>query len=168
MALITCPECGQQVSSLAGKCPHCGSPINIATICESDAPKTTRIKKRMWPVWKWIVAVAGGIFCLIGLFFTITCVWVLAGGYNEIETSIIGQRDNFKNSEEKKVTEAWNFLLNSGTLKSPASARMVSYTITEKGDVVFTLDSQNGFGAMLRGRCMVMYSNGRPYIATGL
>lgn len=26
MALITCPECGQSISSLADKCPHCGLP----------------------------------------------------------------------------------------------------------------------------------------------
>ena len=26
MALVTCPECGQSISSLADKCPHCGLP----------------------------------------------------------------------------------------------------------------------------------------------
>lgn len=28
MALITCPECGKQVSSLAKACPNCGAPTN--------------------------------------------------------------------------------------------------------------------------------------------
>lgn len=28
MALITCPECGRQVSSHADVCPQCGYPIN--------------------------------------------------------------------------------------------------------------------------------------------
>ena len=28
MALITCKECGQQVSSRALKCPHCGAPAS--------------------------------------------------------------------------------------------------------------------------------------------
>ena len=28
MALIACPECGQNVSSEAGRCPHCGLPID--------------------------------------------------------------------------------------------------------------------------------------------
>ena len=27
MALITCPECGKQISSLAESCPSCGYPI---------------------------------------------------------------------------------------------------------------------------------------------
>lgn len=29
MALITCPECGETVSSRAAACPKCGCPINI-------------------------------------------------------------------------------------------------------------------------------------------
>ncbi|MBN2114632.1 MAG: hypothetical protein JW785_10975 [Acidimicrobiia bacterium] len=28
MALIECPECGEQVSTLAAACPHCGFPIS--------------------------------------------------------------------------------------------------------------------------------------------
>lgn len=27
MALIKCPECGKEISDKAGKCPHCGYPI---------------------------------------------------------------------------------------------------------------------------------------------
>lgn len=27
MALIQCTECGKEVSDKAGKCPHCGGPI---------------------------------------------------------------------------------------------------------------------------------------------
>ena len=38
MALITCPECGKQVSGAAGACPFCGYPIR------DTAPKSVRIK----------------------------------------------------------------------------------------------------------------------------
>ena len=31
MALITCKECGKQVSDQAASCPHCGAPIKAAT-----------------------------------------------------------------------------------------------------------------------------------------
>jgi hypothetical protein len=32
MALITCPECGQKISSQANNCPHCGAPAKkVAT-----------------------------------------------------------------------------------------------------------------------------------------
>ena len=30
MALITCKECGKQVSDQAASCPHCGAPIKAA------------------------------------------------------------------------------------------------------------------------------------------
>ena len=29
MALINCPECGKNVSTRAGACPHCGCPANV-------------------------------------------------------------------------------------------------------------------------------------------
>ncbi|MBP5391236.1 MAG: zinc-ribbon domain-containing protein [Bacteroidales bacterium] len=31
MALITCKECGKQVSDQAASCPHCGAPVKAAT-----------------------------------------------------------------------------------------------------------------------------------------
>jgi hypothetical protein len=30
MALISCPECKKQVSTLASACPHCGCPISVS------------------------------------------------------------------------------------------------------------------------------------------
>ena len=30
MALITCPECGKEISSRASACPHCGLPLSSA------------------------------------------------------------------------------------------------------------------------------------------
>ena len=32
MALITCPECGREVSDMAKMCPNCGYPINDPTV----------------------------------------------------------------------------------------------------------------------------------------
>lgn len=106
MALITCPECGQQVSSLAGKCPHCGSSVNIATIPVSeDSTTSTRVKKKKWPVWKWIVTVAGGIFCLIGLFCTVVVVVALVGGNDENGNTAIEQAVTEIAAEEIPVEE---------------------------------------------------------------
>lgn len=31
MALITCPECGKQVSNMSKSCPNCGFPISLET-----------------------------------------------------------------------------------------------------------------------------------------
>lgn len=39
MALISCPECGSQVSEKAKSCPHCGYPISELVNKPSDDPK---------------------------------------------------------------------------------------------------------------------------------
>lgn len=36
MALITCPECGREVSDRASACPHCGFPLSAASPAEAD------------------------------------------------------------------------------------------------------------------------------------
>jgi DNA-directed RNA polymerase subunit RPC12/RpoP len=33
MALVKCPECGREVSSIAKACPGCGAPIDTAVRC---------------------------------------------------------------------------------------------------------------------------------------
>ncbi len=38
MALITCPECQQQISDQATACPNCGYPLQKATASASDPP----------------------------------------------------------------------------------------------------------------------------------
>ena len=40
MALISCPECGQQISDLAKSCPHCGFPINTQATSSISEEKT--------------------------------------------------------------------------------------------------------------------------------
>ncbi len=46
MALITCPECGQQVSTLAATCPHCGV-AKPATVAAERLPPA----RRLVPTW---------------------------------------------------------------------------------------------------------------------
>lgn len=36
MALIKCPECGQQISDKADKCPHCGLPSAYFSVKKQD------------------------------------------------------------------------------------------------------------------------------------
>lgn len=38
MALITCPECGNQVSDQAKSCPRCGHPFNKTTETVYEQP----------------------------------------------------------------------------------------------------------------------------------
>ena len=53
MALITCPECGQKISSQANSCPHCGAPAK-------------KVAAAGCPVWLAIVFLA-----FVGAFFII-------------------------------------------------------------------------------------------------
>ena len=39
MALITCPDCGNQVSSRAASCPKCGAPVRPKEETKSDEVK---------------------------------------------------------------------------------------------------------------------------------
>jgi len=43
MALINCPECGNQISDKAVSCPHCGTPI---AAIQSDISKPVVIKPK--------------------------------------------------------------------------------------------------------------------------
>ena len=36
MSLIKCPECGQQISDKAEKCPHCGLPSSYFNVQKSE------------------------------------------------------------------------------------------------------------------------------------
>ncbi len=66
MALITCPECGSEVSDKADKCPKCAYPINEAEndpVVESDSDEeiiTSRERKGGSSVkWTIIIIVIG-------------------------------------------------------------------------------------------------------------
>lgn len=52
MALITCPECGAQISNKATFCPHCGLSYGYAGKCPKKACKkatsqTSKAPKRL-------------------------------------------------------------------------------------------------------------------------
>ena len=55
MPVITCPDCGRDVSTLASSCPHCGRPSPAATapILPSSAPPPAK-EETVWsgsPAW---------------------------------------------------------------------------------------------------------------------
>lgn len=55
MALVTCGECGNQVSDLATACPKCGAPRNVQ-------PVTIVARKKQTSGCAWIVAIIVGVF----------------------------------------------------------------------------------------------------------
>lgn len=195
MALITCPECGRTVSDQATECPNCGYPISyyqeghdnesipVVENYPSSTPVPTVSKKLS--AQKWVIIIVAGLVVAVGAVVGITSLSTASKERKEArarEEYLQKQEEQRQREEERrrqaeeekqqreeaKVVEAWNFLLNSGVLKSPYSAHLVGYAITKDGHVIIELDSQNSFGAMLRGKCMVFYENGKPYFATGL
>lgn len=49
MALITCPECGREVSDKAAACPYCGNPLkeNPETEMSTKADAVSAAQKRI-------------------------------------------------------------------------------------------------------------------------
>lgn len=45
MALVNCPDCGQQISERAASCPNCGAPGPAKVKSENDV----RIRFAIWP-----------------------------------------------------------------------------------------------------------------------
>ena len=72
MPVITCPDCGRDVSTLASSCPHCGRPSPAATapILPSSAPPPAK-EETVWsgsPAWSLLWGrILGLIVAAIGI-----------------------------------------------------------------------------------------------------
>jgi uncharacterized membrane protein YvbJ len=44
MAIISCPECGKQISDRAAECPQCGCPINVSVVEKKDTNVNSQTK----------------------------------------------------------------------------------------------------------------------------
>lgn len=51
MPLISCPECGQQISTSAETCPHCGYPMKERVVTESTKPIEYENKTKHVTCW---------------------------------------------------------------------------------------------------------------------
>lgn len=109
MALITCPECGKQMSTNAESCPHCGafvkkksinnsSPQNAEANSEPLQKATPKKKSWMWILIA-VIAIGGGV-----------AAWSMTNGgsaeelYNEaMECHKKGDPGNIK-----KAVKLWN------------------------------------------------------------
>jgi len=73
MALITCKECGQKISSLAAACPGCGAPVETAG-------GKTHVIEATGKKWK-TVQLIGMIVLVIGIFSCIASTRGPDGSY---------------------------------------------------------------------------------------
>jgi len=56
VALVDCPECGHQISTLAAACPHCGYPIQAEAALLAEA-RPSRGPSRWTDPGFWIILV---------------------------------------------------------------------------------------------------------------
>lgn len=55
MSLITCPECGNNISSLASLCPKCGHPLRKA---QASGIRGWHIEPKVWAATAWATVIA--------------------------------------------------------------------------------------------------------------
>ncbi|WP_315125244.1 zinc-ribbon domain-containing protein [Comamonas antarctica] len=63
MALISCGECGREVSDKAAACPHCGAPVGSSEAVTSRSASEAQPKKTSR--WRWVIGVPVGAFILL-------------------------------------------------------------------------------------------------------
>ena len=56
MALVDCPECGRQISTLAVACPHCGFPLSREAV-EAEGPVPVRGPSRWTDPGFWVIVI---------------------------------------------------------------------------------------------------------------
>lgn len=95
MALITCPECGKQISEATPACPHCGYQLTVSQMAEKVNP--TKIEAVVVNKSKGIFTAIGSVAILIlspigfalfiipGIFLVIFSLIGIAAGINEIK-----------------------------------------------------------------------------------
>lgn len=68
MALINCPECGREVSSLAPACPHCGCPfIEVVSAPERRLPTAHGASRRGGRALAGCLVAVGAILVAVGV-----------------------------------------------------------------------------------------------------
>ena len=76
MALITCNECGRQISDRASSCPGCGAPVAgnapVQQLIDAGTAKTAVTGLAAWLVAPWIGRALVAIAALIFLGYLLT------------------------------------------------------------------------------------------------
>lgn len=139
MALINCPECGQEVSDQAPVCIHCGYPLNEET--PLDTPITTKVTKTKTALTrkqKVIVSV-----CFVAVIFVVYLVLFHLGREEKYTYDLI-------------IENAFDF-------KNPKSIEVISGTAEwddedEEPYAFVCITSTNGYGAEIAGYYLLMPS----------
>ena len=130
MAIVNCPECGQQVSTRAESCPHCGyrgrTQLSRSSGCFVTAVKVVGI----------------GVAAIFGL---------------AVLGSLLPKSEQSKRESQRIAGIAACRVEVEGRLKAPSTASFPGYEdVRDKGGgvaiVISSVDAQNSFGAKIRSR----------------
>lgn len=135
MALIKCSECGKEVSTEAGKCPHCG----------------VKVKKPAGPL-AWLLG---------SVIFLVILVGALGKPEPAIDTRLPEQRaaeEKTKQQENRRAMIALGALDTiRNSLRNPASVQWGDILANNDGTTIcIGLRAQNGFGGMNKGTYAVI------------
>lgn len=168
MALIKCPECGNNVSTQAAACPKCGYPIKVFTQQEDDEQEKESIpvvdlrhledeqRKEMPQANR--RSKSGGFGKAILIFLAIIGGLILIGTCSGLSS---GESDSFSNTES--AAKVWAEHIVKQNLKSPSTAKFCNRIMEMKAEslggakwkVTGWVDSQNSFGATVRSDFVV-------------
>ena len=65
MALISCPECGKQISDTTPSCPHCGYAFSVSGAEMGIGPKPTKISETKKSLGVGLALTILGLFCTV-------------------------------------------------------------------------------------------------------
>jgi uncharacterized membrane protein YvbJ len=68
MAIIKCPECGQDVSDMAQVCIHCGYPLNKETLDSTKSDEKVSLVNKLSEKKKFIGITAGAVIIIVLIF----------------------------------------------------------------------------------------------------
>lgn len=173
MALIKCPECGQEVSLSEEVCPNCGCPmkedVTPSKNIQSEVSNNANNPAPQTPPKSGTGKVL--LFVLVGI--------ALVAGTVFVTKSLSSEKSEVKlRKKDPYMEKGWNFLLT--RLKCPSTASLNGYVSPDEEPTrylakelgksgakiaAYTVDAENGFGAMMRSVFFVCFINGEPCAA---
>ncbi|HKR67199.1 MAG TPA: PH domain-containing protein, partial [Thermoanaerobaculia bacterium] len=126
MPVITCPDCGRDVSTLATACPHCGrpSPAGTAPIVEQ---KPLAREQTLWKGTPSPVLLAGYLTTLVGVLVMIPLLTRFFAGSMDDQTKVDGMiRFGWIATAVITILQVVNFLIAWVRLRS------TQYTVTNQ------------------------------------
>lgn len=150
MALITCPECGKQISDQSKHCPYCGYPMQPTE--EDSAPSSEPSPDQEPAQGKVISEIRPLTMVLLGFLLFVVLLWGT--------TMRSPSKHVFTDSDAFYCAQ----LIVKNELKSPSTAKFCKFseaTITHNDKeymVTGYVDAQNSFGATLRNKFIVTFT----------